>query len=123
MTKYRLKLPPVEAAQWFKNGDHPEDYVGDTQGFDHGEVRNFPGDERRARGWEGNVVRYFRHPDIDGATPCEACGAIMHDHGWIDQGEYGRTVCPGDWVITEANGRRHACKPNVFEARFELLPL
>lgn len=28
-TKYRKKPVVVEAAQWFKNGDHPEDKVGE----------------------------------------------------------------------------------------------
>lgn len=72
--------------QWFKNGDHPDD-----------------GDERHpTEGWryEGRVVRYFRHPDIPGETICNDCGQTMHDHGWIDAGVDGLTVCPGDWVLT-----------------------
>ncbi len=33
---------------------------------------------------EGKVVRYYRHPNIDGQTVCKHCGNTMHNHGWID---------------------------------------
>jgi hypothetical protein len=64
------------------------------------------------------VVRYFRHPDIPGDQPCEQCGRVMHDHGWIDAGAEGLTVCPGDWVLTDVEGRHYPCKPDVFAATY-----
>lgn len=63
--------------QWHRNGDHPHD-----------------GPTHR----EGRVVRYYRNPDIPGNHTCPACGHLVRDHGWIDSGRDGRTVCPGDWV-------------------------
>ena len=39
--KFRRKPVVIEAYQWFKNGDHPEDGTGG----------------------EGRLVRYFRDPD------------------------------------------------------------
>ena len=98
MTTFR-KLPVlIEAHQWFKNGDHPED--GDPA-------------------TEGQVVRYFRHPDYDGAGAHEPCGYTWHDHGWIDTLEGGHTVCPGDWIITGVADERYPCKPAIFAATYE----
>lgn len=42
--KYRKKPVVIEATQWFKNGDHPDDNPDQP-------------------GWEGKVVRYFRRPE------------------------------------------------------------
>lgn len=89
----------TEAHRWFKNGDHPDDYTQDHEGIENGEVRVFTGEERKALGWEGDVVRYFRHPEIRGDQRCGVCSYSMHDHGWIDNGGAGNTVCPGDWIV------------------------
>lgn len=89
----------MKATQWFKNGDHPHDYAEDTQGLENGKLRVFTGAYRKARSWEGSVVRYFRHPDIPGTQACSKCGHTMHNHGWIDTLEDGHNVCPGDWII------------------------
>jgi hypothetical protein len=102
MARYR-KLPvEVEAHEWWKNGDHPED---DTKGSDT----------------EGRVVRYFRRPEpeYEGARAHEGCGRIWHEHGWIDTLEGGHTVCPGDWVVTGVQGERYPVKPAIFRATYE----
>ena len=117
--KYRKKPVVIEATQWFKNGDHPKDYAESIWGFENGEVREFAGETRRANGWEGGVVRYFRRPDVDGATPCKHCGNTMHVHGWIDTLEGGHIVCPKDWIITGVQGEFYPCKDEIFEATYE----
>jgi hypothetical protein len=66
MPEFRKKPVTVTASQWFANGDHPADYAEDDVGFENGELRTFTGAERKANGWEGAVVRYFRRPDVDG---------------------------------------------------------
>lgn len=96
--KYRKKPVVIEATQWFRNGDHPED-----------------GNER----FEGKVVRYFRRPDISGYALCSECGNPFHIHGWIDTLEDGHRVCPGDWIITGVKGERYPCKPDIFAATYE----
>lgn len=106
--KVRKKPVIVEAHQWFKNGDHPED---GTERFLQGE---FKGEL-----YEGKVVRYFRRPDIPGDTICTKCGNTMHIHGWIDTLEDGHNVCPGDWIITGIKGEHYPCKPDIFEATYE----
>jgi hypothetical protein len=106
MAQYRKKPVVIDATQWFRNGDHPDDYVGQM-------------DQAKREGWEGAVVRYFRHPNLDGQHECEKCGVIMHDHGWIDTLEDGHNVCPGDWIITGIAGERYPCKPDIFAATYE----
>jgi hypothetical protein len=108
--KFRKKPVVIEASQWFKNGDHPEDGA-----------ERFPNDHDTFPGelYEGKVVRYYRHPDVPGEKPCEQCGQIHHVHGWIDTLEQGHRVCPGDWIITGVKGERYPCKPDIFAATYE----
>nr|WKF58803.1 hypothetical protein HUO10_003304 [Paraburkholderia busanensis] len=119
MAQFRKKPVVVEASQWRENGDHPLDYSKTHQGFDNGAMRDFSPEERQSKGWEGDVVRYFRRPDIDGETGCKHCGVRMHEHGWIDTLEGGHIVCPGDWIITGVQGEHYPCKPDIFEATYE----
>lgn len=117
--KFR-KLPVViEATRWFKNGDHPLDYANETQGLENGEMRTFTGEYRKERGWEGEVVRYYRDPTVPGTNRCAHCDLTYHDHGWIDTLEGGHIVCPGDWIITGVKGENYPCKPQIFSATYE----
>ncbi len=108
MGKFRKKPVVVEATQWFKNGDHPED---GKEVFGEGEFKG--------QFYEGKIVRYFRHPDMSGNTMCTKCNQTMHYHGWIDTLEDGHNVCPGDWVITGVKGERYPCKPDIFKATYD----
>lgn len=106
MTLHRKKPVLVEATQWFKNGDHP---------FDN----SCPISPTNPDLAEGEVVRYYRTPDLDGETPCKHCSVIMHYHGWIDTLEGGHIVCPGDYIITGVQGERYPCKPDIFVATYD----
>ena len=117
--KFRKKPVVIEATQWFKNGDHPEDYAKDREGLENGVMRTWTGAEAKALGWEGDVVRYFRRPDVSGDTVCKHCGKAMHEHGWIDTLEGGHIVCPGDWIIKGVNGEFYPCKPDIFVKTYE----
>ena len=90
------------------NGDHPEDNCRVITPSD--------GDPFLS---EGNIVRYFRHPDINGEHRCERCEVIMHSHGWIDTLEGGSRVCPGDWIITGIKGENYPVKDNVFKESYD----
>ncbi len=105
MSKHRKKPVIIEATQWFKNGDHPQD--------------RWSGHGVNPEGFEGAVVRYFRRPDVSGESCCRNCPNTMHDHGWIDTLEGGHIVCPGDWIITGVKGERYPCKPDIFAATYE----
>jgi hypothetical protein len=119
MTQYRKKPVVIAASQWRKNGDHPLDYSKTHPWLENGELRNFLPEERKANGWEGDIVRYYRTPDMDGETPCGHCGVRMHEHGWIDTLEGGHIVCPGDWIITGVKGEHYPCKPDIFAATYD----
>lgn len=108
MAKFRKKPVVIQADQWSKNGDHPED---GTETFEEGEFKG--------KLLEGKVVRYYRHPSMNGQTVCEKCETIMHVHGWVDTLEGGHIVCPGDWIITGIKGEHYPCKPDIFEQTYE----
>ena len=108
--KYRKKPVIIEALQWFKNGDHPEDKCKRI---------NWADGEKGLT--EGKVVRYYRHPTIDGKTKCKHCGNIMHKHGWIETLEGGHNVCVGDYIITGVKGEYYPCKPDIFKMTYELV--
>ena len=103
--KYRKKPVVIEATQWFKNGDHPQD--------------RWSPEGVTPEGWEGRVVRYYRHPQVSGNKVCNMCGNTFHDHGWVDTLEGGHIVCPGDWIITGVKGEHYPCKPDIFEMTYE----
>jgi len=109
MAKFRKKPIIIEATQWFKNGDHPDDgnetFVAPSDGLTYQ--------------CEGKIVRYYRRPDVPGERRCLKCGICMHEHGWIDTLEGGHIVCPGDWIITGIKEEYYPCKPNIFEATYE----
>src|SRR5262249_60928069 len=108
--RFLKKSIVIEATQWFKNGDHPDDNcvpVRLRETFDPDDIRKHTGelvqDPVSGEAYflcEGAVVRYFRRPDVSGDKSCQFCNRIMNDHGWIDTLEGGHIVCPGDWVIT-----------------------
>jgi len=106
MAKYKKRPVVIEATQWFKNGDHPLD-------------NSCPISPENPNLSEGDLVRYFRHPKIDGQHVCKYCNEIMHNHGWIDTLEGGHIVCPKDWIITGVQGEHYPCKPDIFEETYE----
>ncbi len=108
MAKFRKKPVVIEAVQWFKNGDHPDDACVWVPQEHDAPFRS-----------EGKVVRRYLHPDKYNEDACQHCGVRMGDHGWIDTLEAGHNVCPGDWIITGVQGERYPCKPDIFEATYE----
>ena len=122
--KFVKKPVEVEATQWFKNGDHPEDYsVTHAECEDAsalGDSHRFP-EFRRRNNYEGDVVRYHRIGRF-GNEICLECKHSYNSHGWIDtmgKIDGGHVVCVGDWIITDAEGEYYPCKPDVFEMTYE----
>lgn len=108
--RYR-KLPvEIEATQWFKRGDHPQD---GGECFESGEFKGLL--------LEGKIVRDFCHPTVPGTNGCRYCDKKMNDHGWIDTREGGHIVCPGDFVITGVKGEHYPCKPDIFALSYEVI--
>ncbi len=111
MAQYRKKPVVIEAEQWFKPGDHSQDKSTKLSVVD--------GDRNLVT--EGQVVRYFRRPDVSDDDVCEKCGETFYRHGWIETLEGGHIVCPGDWIITGIKGEHYPCKPDIFEATYKLV--
>jgi hypothetical protein len=112
--RYRMNGAEVEATQWFANGDHPGDRVGER-------LRDLlfaPEEHVYYTRLEGAVVRYYRHPDVPGTSECSKCGHTMHVHGWLDTGGLGQNVCPGDFIITGVGGEMYPCPPSVVTATY-----
>lgn len=96
MKLYHPKQAIVQAVRWHKNGDHPKDDV--WRPFE--DTGLMPKEPR-----EGKVVRYYRHPGVDGYSRCKICERLHREHGWIDCGWHGMTVCPGYWIVDFPDGR------------------
>src|SRR5882762_483789 len=94
MSLYRVRGDPLEATQWFKNGDHPKDDVWRVF-EDTGKKPTAPR--------EGAIVRYFRSPAVSGDSICSKCGLMMHVHGYLDYGSCGVIVHPGDYIVTDGD--------------------
>ena len=77
------------------------------------------------------AVQWFGHGDhahvkpwdTDGPTipTCEKCGRHMDAHGCVDTLEGVGIVCPRDWIIEGIQGELYPCKPDIFEATYELV--
>lgn len=104
----------VKAARWYKNGDHPQD--NSTLRTLGTETDGVP-DQALT---EGELVRYYRNPKVSERTVCSDCGYQMREHGWIDSEDGGIVVCPGDYVVTNANNDTFTTKPEAFEATYRI---
>lgn len=117
---YRKKPIVIEATQWHKNGDHPQDQVGEVL-----PDPMYP--DKTYEVLEGKVVRFYRHPEVIGnRAHCDfpdtrrpQCAFTMDEHGWIDTMEGGHTVCPGDWIITGVQGEVYPCENHIFDQTYE----
>jgi hypothetical protein len=109
--KFRKKPAIIQATQWFKNGDHPDDNCPPVVASNGLPFQS-----------EGKIVRYYRHPDDPGTRLCNHCTKTMHEHGWIDNSmlvEGGHTICPGDWIITGNKGEHYPIKDHIFQETYE----
>lgn len=119
MAKFTRKDAILEAHQWFKNGDHPLDYINPRLGSVVGGPTHFTPEQCKAHDYEGELVRRFRRPDVPGNSICLSCGTEMNKHGFLDFTALGKTVCPGDWVITYRNGQHSVRRARDFLKVYE----
>jgi len=52
---------------------------------------------------------------------CEQCNQAWKNHGKCSTLEGYHIVCPGDWIITGIRNERYPCKPDIFQATYELV--
>lgn len=103
MALYSALLPVMEANQWFKNGDHPEDRT--IHGLNTGRI----------------VQRHptFK-PHISHNRACGVCDEAMGLHGVVNPELYiGETeenvLCPGDYVVTRRNKKGRVIGYSVYK--------
>jgi hypothetical protein len=117
MPMFRKKPVEIEAHQWFRNGDHPDDYTSVPQYYDTIVMMQLM--------IEGRVVRRFNRPDVAGEESCEVCGLPYHKHGFLDMfDDKNPIVCPGDWIITcsiadSDHKMYYSSRRSVFESTYE----
>ncbi len=83
MALYSALQPTIEANQWFRNGDHPDDHTINRIN-------------------SGRVVSRHRFYNTEYSNaPCTACGTRVGVHGMLHQ----NVVCPGDYIQTHRNDK------------------
>lgn len=58
--------------------------------------------------------------DSDSEWKCSYCGNVASKHGNCPTLEGYHIVCPGDWIIKGIKGEYYPCKPDIFDATYEL---
>jgi hypothetical protein len=108
--KYRKKTPLIEATQWFKNGDHPQD---ESEAIENSDPK---------------VVQPFRALDVMDALDalntlgrqyCPLCGNLMKNHGVLEGVNGEEYVCPSDYIVTDRNGGYSRLSRGEFESQYE----
>jgi hypothetical protein len=130
-THRNLKLGfPVHAAQWFAAGDRPEGPP------DHFEADPFlraaltPAAPPVVEAFSFARLRGCslrsdseRHAEVDVDAFLRNCTVPMREHGWLPHPPAGPGVgfilCPGDWLITLADGTHLAEADGWFIERYE----
>jgi hypothetical protein len=93
MAKYRKKPVVIDATQFFTAGDHPAVVMA---------LKNV-----------GNGAIVGTSAPFDGPTT-RTVFAIQTMEGWHE-------VTPGDWIITGVKNEVYPCKPDIFEATYDLV--
>lgn len=101
----------LQAVQWFKNGDHPDDECVMLPGIPH----------EASYQSEGKVVRPFS-AGANSDVLCNECKEPIRKHGYIGNPDVvNRIVCPGDWVMSPMKGYYFAFPQKDFAENYEVI--
>lgn len=64
--------------------------------------------------------QWFLGKQVDGVEP-PAPNERGTGYGYINTLEGRMIVSPGDWVITGVKGEKYPCKPDIFDATYEIV--
>jgi hypothetical protein len=106
--KYLKKPVLTEATQWFKNGDHPQDKSEPVERSEGSPILT-----------EGKIVRHFQSLNIPGGRFCPECGNVYQKHGLMDGLNGEELVHPGDYIITNRQGKYYRLSSEEFEEMYE----
>ena len=71
---------------------------------------------------EGDMSELELHMlDSDSDWTCQQCGNPSRNHGNVKTLEGWHIACPGDFIITGIKGEHYPCKPDIFEATYDLM--
>ncbi len=82
-------------------------------------MRKKPEVEVEAKEWSGDRDDDLGITILGGGGVCGYCHQLMELHGRLTGRDTWRIVCPGDWIVTSADGTRYPCRPAVFAAVYE----
>jgi hypothetical protein len=122
MAKYRTRVQEVDANKWTKNGDHPQDGVGEQlQNPDGTPMVDESGNPMLRTA--GKIVAPYTVPVDDDNDPieyrCGACGSGMGAHGVLQVGpDTGTIVCPNSWIVEPKGGIFYVFKNRAFNLRY-----
>lgn len=95
---YKKKPLVVEAIQWTgKNFDEVARFVGDDFGY----KKAYEDEQERAQKYGEYTVREFDGNELI----------------------YSEQAIVGDWIIKDVKGEFYTCKPDIFEATYDLLAI
>lgn len=69
------------------------------------------GERRLATAEDPLTQRYLARMEADSLPP---------SYGIVETLEGRKTCLPGDWIVTGVKGEKYPCKPDLFEATYEL---
>lgn len=70
----------------------------------------------QANVWPLGVTPFAVRGSETSLMNCATCGHRMMSHGTIRNLSGLRVLCPGDWVITHADGQQSVCKMDQFDS-------
>lgn len=67
------------------------------------------------------ATQWFKHGDHQNVERLTSWRALARpEMGWIKTLAGGHEITPGDWIITDVQGEQYPCKPDIFEATYEV---
>lgn len=94
--------PVLDAHQWWRNGDHPDDNSKRIERWGGRWISS----RRAAELTMGEVVGFYAVPITNNPPRCGTCDKLVSSHGRLKRSKQDPPqsdrpiVCPGDWIIT-----------------------
>src|SRR3990167_4449943 len=112
MTQSTLSDFPLKKTRQYFNGEHElKIYLEDKMKY-----RKKPIVIEAEQWFPGKEI-----DGVDGSGAAQYIHGLKGDQGWIETLEGGHVVSPGDWIIIGIAGEKYPCKPDIFDATYELV--
>jgi hypothetical protein len=64
--------------------------------------------------------QWYEGVEIEGVKYSDGVGDVGRPYWYVPTLEGRMVVSPGDWIITGVKGEKYPCKPDIFEATYEI---